>query len=427
MKLHIFQSAKGDCLLLESADGKRVLCDGGMATSMRQHVRAELAKLARLDQVYISHIDQDHISGVLQLLEDALEWKLFDHHANRGTPIAAPDAPRPPPIGGLWHNALRDQVEDNAGRIEDLLAAMAPSLLASEVPELVAVGAQAQEIAVSVPEAIRVSRYASPELLGIPINRLPGSAAAPKLLMRRAGQAPFDVGSMRFTILGPGQDELDKLRRGWNNFLDEDPGRIDDLREQIRRKVDAFGTEAIDLRRWQGIAGFKGVSVPNIASLMFMVEEDGKRLLLTGDSQQEFILTGLRNTGFLANAGCHVDVLKVQHHGSENNVDAEFCRQVSADHYVFCGNGFSTNPNEAVLKIVRDSRLGDASKRALAPAAARRPFTFWFSTTSDRQLRGSDQQKQFAKVEKTVRNLVAQSGGRMTATFNEGASITLEP
>src|SRR5829696_7201563 len=108
MKLRIFQSSKGDCLLLEGADGKHVLCDGGMRSSMKEHVRGELGKLReagkKLDYVYVSHIDQDHISGVLQLLEDEFEWQLYDFHNTNGNSIKLPKVPRPPEIGGIWHN-----------------------------------------------------------------------------------------------------------------------------------------------------------------------------------------------------------------------------------------------------------------------------------------------------------------------------------
>ena len=48
---------------------------------------------------------------------------------------------------------------------------------------------------------------------------------------------------------------------------------IKGLRAEIKRKIDAFGNEAFDLRDWNGIEDFKGVTTPNIASLMFMVEE----------------------------------------------------------------------------------------------------------------------------------------------------------
>ena len=64
-----------------------------------------------------------------------------------------------------------------------------PSLLASAVPEIVDLGEELQQIAVSIPEAVKVSRYASPDLLDIPINKLPGSKEKPKLLMFRAGPA----------------------------------------------------------------------------------------------------------------------------------------------------------------------------------------------------------------------------------------------
>ena len=432
MKLQIFQSDKGDCLLLEGADGARVLCDGGMASSMKKHVRAELSKLreqgARLDYVYVSHIDQDHISGVLQLLEDELEWRLYDYHRANGTPIRKPKIPRPPAIGGVWHNAFCDQIGKNAGAIENLLAAAAPALLATSVRELVELGEELQQISMSIPEAIKVSRYASAELLDIPVNKLPGAQEQPKLLMYRDDQRPFAVGSMHFTIIGPTHNELSLLRKGWNNFLRnvDNRQRLKDLRAEIKRKVDAFGQEAFDLRDWNGIEDFRGVTTPNIASLMFLVEEDGKRLLLTGDSQQDVILKGLELAGLLENGYLHIDVLKVQHHASEHNVDENFCKRVSADHYIFCGNGSHGNPERSVIQQIYDSRLGPKKKRALAPEAQERDFKFWFSTTSDLQIPGSEQQYAFEAVEKLVEELKDRSNGRLSAAFNSVASVVLE-
>lgn len=434
MKLHIFQSDKGDCLLLEGADGTRVLCDGGMSSSMKKHVRAELAKLrdngVELAAVYVSHIDQDHISGVLQLLEDELAWRLFEHHRDipGGTPIPQPKVPRPPKIHGIWHNAFRDQVGKKAIDIEDVLAAASPPLLASAVPELVELGEELQQIAVSIPEAIKVSRFASPKLLNIPVNKLPGVDGEPKLLMHRDGQAPFMMGSMRFTIVGPTRDELELLKKGWTNFLKSIQGKeqVKRLRAEIKRKVDAFGTESFDLGSWNGIPDFKGVTVPNIASLMFMVEEDGKRILLTGDSQQDIILKALGLAGFLAEGHLHVDVLKVQHHASEHNVDENFCKHVSADHYVFCGNGSDGNPEQSAIRHFFESRVGPAAKRTLAPTAEGKNFKFWFSTTSGMQQPESLPKQTFEGVEELVADLVTRSGGRLSAAFNTGPSITLD-
>jgi len=58
MKLRIFQSDEGDCNLLQSNDGKNILCDGGLSKSMRDHVRENLGELigsdGMLDYIYCS-------------------------------------------------------------------------------------------------------------------------------------------------------------------------------------------------------------------------------------------------------------------------------------------------------------------------------------------------------------------------------------
>lgn len=428
MKLRIFQSEKGDCLLLEGNAGGRMLCDGGMASSMQSHVRSELAKLRKqgqmIDYVYVSHIDQDHISGVLRLLEDELLWRVYDHHQNSGQPSAKPKVPRPPQIGGIFHNAFRDQVDANLGKVTDMLATAANIGLSSSQSRFVALGAEMQNIALSVPEAIHVSHLASSRILGIPVNQLPGSSQPAKLLMVRAKQKSFPIGSMTFTIVGPTADEIEMLRDGWNAYL-ADPENLTSLRklkDKLEKSARDVGQTQISQSEWES---YKGVTVPNIASLMFMVEENGKRLLLTGDSQQDIILKGLKQTGYLNDGSCHVDALKVQHHGSENNLDADFCRKVSADHYIFCGNGEHGNPDPRVIKTIYESRLGPSGARAVAPTAAGRSFTFWFSTTSNAQKPNSDEKESFAATEKLVASLVSASNGQMKAQFNQGISISL--
>ncbi len=436
MKLQIFQSDKGDCLLLQGSDGKNVLCDGGMSKAMRNNVRGNLAELLGpcgiLDYIYVSHIDQDHISGVLQLLNDALDWRVYDYHQAYGdSDVRKPKSPRPPEIGGLWHNAFRDQVDQNEGEIGDLLAASAPVLFGSAVPELVDRAIDSMNIATSIPEALKVSNLCRSELLDIPINKIPGSSGPAKLLYFKKKPQPFDVGGLTFTLIGPSETELKDLRDGWNNWLEDPDTRIDELRDKLRRQVEDFSKNLLqetpfDLGKWNGISGFKGVSTPNVASLVFMVEEDGKRLLLTGDSQQDKILTGLKAAGFLDDGFIHLDVLKIQHHGSEFNMDDNFAKCVSADHYVFCGDGSHGNPEPSVLTDVYKSRIGPASKAALAPVAKDRPFKFWFSTNSGKLAKQSKKRKNFEKAEALVKKLVSKSGGLMSAEFVELDYRTLD-
>jgi hypothetical protein len=441
MKLTIFQSDKGDCLLLEGKNGELVLCDGGMGPSMRGHVRARLSKLRddgrALELAYVSHIDNDHISGILQLLEDEVEWRVFDHHQSNGNPVSKPKAPRPPVIKGILHNAFRDQIAGNRGsvdglatamEIENLLTSMVPSLLATAVPDFMALADEMQAIATGVPEAIKVSKLIAADALDIPLNQPPGTTSPAQLLFAGRPGEKFDVGDMKFTLIGPTAKELSDLRDGWNNWLRDNKERLKEIRAELRRRVDEFSTGALtlspfDLRDWNGIPDFKGVSIPNVASLMFMVEEDGKRLLLTGDGQQDFILDGLERTGFLDGGSLHLDVLKVQHHGSENNMDVNFAKRVSADHYVFCGDGEHENPDLRVIEILFNSRFGRASVRA--PAPANRKVHFWFSTKSDLLKDGSAKKKYFEEVEAEAERLVGRSGGQLKVHFNGAASTVL--
>jgi hypothetical protein len=321
--------------------------------------------------------------------------------------------------------------DDLATPIESLLAAAVPTLNGTGVEELEQAATQLGDLATAVQEALKVSHLVSPDLLSIPLNKLPGKKSKPKLLMLRPKQKAFELGTLKVTIVGPGKKELEDLRAGWKNWLNDNEKTVTSIRTQMKKKIEAFGANALDgspfdLSTWNGIPPFKNVTTPNIASLMLMVEEGGKRILLTGDAQQDFVVSGLEKTGFLpTGGGVHLDVLKIQHHGSENNVDAQFCRRVSADHYVFCGNGTHGNPEPHVVQMVFDSRLGPAGKLTLAPQAANKGFTFWFSTTSKTTKDGTREHKNFVELEKELAKMKKAAKGKLKLRFNKGAFTTL--
>ena len=66
----------------------------------------------------------------------------------------------------------------------------------------------------------------------------------------------------------------------------------------------------------------------------------------------------------------HVDLLKAPHHGSANNVEPGFFRRITADHYVFSGNGNHHNPDPETLRMLAAAR-GDAD------------YTIHFTFTAD--------------------------------------------
>jgi hypothetical protein len=81
-------------------------------------------------------------------------------------------------------------------------------------------------------------------------------------------------------------------------------------------------------------------------------------ILLTGDARGDYVLEGLKAAKVLDRA-LHLDVLKVPHHGSNRDVEVDFFRRVTANHYVVSANGKYGNPDEETLKMIADARGRD--------------------------------------------------------------------
>ena len=422
MQLTAFQSGKGDCLLLtDTGDKTRILVDGGMPDAYSEHVAPALSALRKkkkkdIDLVYVSHIDRDHIGGILRMLDDEVLWRVHEHqvkNGNRTHPV--PSAPRPPKIGGLWHNAFRDQLPKNAEPIAETLAAMAPILSGAVLDELRDIGRVQGELGSSIDEALRVSRRISPSQLKIPLNQ----QGQGKLLMRRKGQKPIELGQFSITILAPGGKQLEALRADWTAWLDKASSQkvLDDMRKKSRADEKALGAADFDQLfamihlQAEAIGDPASVTPPNLASLMLLVEEGHQSILLTGDGRWDHLIEGLTETGRLdGNNRFEVDILKVPHHGSKNNVvDTDLLDRVIATHYVFCGDGHHGNPGVEVLEFMAKQRLKTPGK-----------FKFWFNSSA--AVTGHNEKPHMRDVERKVRSLAAGSNSQMTFEFLETGS-----
>jgi metal-dependent hydrolase (beta-lactamase superfamily II) len=429
MRLRTFQADKGDCLLLTTERGKRVLIDGGMRDSYREHVAAFLGRLAReghdLDLVYLSHIDQDHILGVLQLLDDTVAWRVRDYqHGSGNNDYPDPPRPRPPRIARLWHNPFHEQARRNGVAVADMLATTASVLEGGKLGSERKLAQSYRDLAMGVAEGIELSRRASPEQLGIPVNGEFGG----KLIFVREHQRPVSLGTLRLTVIGPFEEDLAALQKEWNKWLREHEALLQRLRERMRVDAERLGTGEVE--RFQAAIALRAgelgqrakVTVPNLASLMLLAEEAGKIVLLTGDGHADDILKGLERNGKL-DGGLHVNVLKIQHHGSEHNLHAEFCRRVTADHYVICANGAYENPDLAVLDAIIDSRVGPDARRSRNAGAEGR-FKFWFNCSSAATA-DADNKRHMREVERLIASRAQRSAGRIRYSFLEGHSVEL--
>jgi len=432
MKLTVFQSDKGDCLLLTNkASTRRVLIDGGMSESYTAHAAPTLGDLAKnrkkIDVVYVSHIDEDHISGVLKMLDDLVAWRVHQYQVGRGNAAhPEPKSACPPEIRGIWHNSFHDDKSKNAQKIEDLLAATATILSGASAQKLRELSERHRDMATSMTQALEVSRRIGEKELKIPLNEKFGG----KLMTIRADMPALAIGSMKFFLIGPFQEDLEILKKKWNAWLDTEAGAaaVRAVNEGSRENQRDLGNVAQNvlapLIAAATVLGRRsGVTAPNLASLMFLVEESGRSLLLTGDGHWRDILKGLEHHGKLSAAkNLHVNVLKVQHHGAEFNWKEEFGQAITADHYIFCGNGAHVNPNLTVIEAIVKSRLGSPTERSQHPKAGQ-PFKLWFNSNS--QASTTKNNDHMRAVEKLAQKLANQSGGKMTFSFLTGSKFEL--
>ena len=428
MKLRAFHSEDGDCLLLFTEDNQfHMLVDGGRPRSFQAFVRDELADLRdaerKLNVVCVSHIDEDHIAGIVNLIEDEVAWRIAEFHQS-DPEFSDPEFRRPPEIDQVWHNALFELLgEDMAPTAINVLATNASILAGSLDCELLKVAAEADNLATGERSSFELSRRISAEQLGIPVNQ----PADGGLMLRGAGGEAFSLGGLDFFILGPSEDDLPALRNRWQKYITDNEDALEKLRNEL--KIDEENLPDPSLVANPLLATRLGenesqVSPPNLASLMFLVEDEDHTVLLTGDGVSSEILQGLEHHGKLdADGNLHVDVLKVQHHGEARNVSENFVRQVTADNYVFCGNGASDNPESDVVKAFANARLSGIS--GSGPVGPNTEFKFWLTSRADSPDLTPLRKEHMEMLQDIVEGpaneggLIANSGGRMTAEFLE--------
>lgn len=423
MNIEIFPSASGDCVLVTSSDGKRILADAGLPDAYDKFIASALSRLSLIDVAYVSHIDRDHIGGILRLLDHEVEWRAFEVSQQRGGRMRQPKVPRPPKIGEIWHNAFLEDIERteaiNLGAALGASAGVLSGLSAAGLGTAASmqVARDAQMLALSVGDAIEVNNRIAADQLDIPLNPAFGGK-----LMTAHQSAPIALGAMSINVLGPTNEELRALRKDWVKWLRKNADYAQELKAKHRRDADRLGAGATVMdfamaSRNIALAVEKDVTPPNLASLVLLVEENGRRILLTGDAGDESLLKYLDKAGLLdANGVIEVDVLKVPHHGAHNSFSKTFAHSVRAQHLIFCGDGEHDNPEPEVVQ-------GYIDVVKAAPLSAQRTTTFWFNWS---RVRARTFEHHWDKIEGLFDAAASAAGIRRKSLGKTQPSMTLE-
>ncbi|HVK12940.1 MAG TPA: hypothetical protein VM597_29575 [Gemmataceae bacterium] len=318
--LEALKANNGDCLFLHfgpPSAPKLIVIDGGPqftgSAIFNGVLRPRLKQVAELrgvnlpvpvELLMVSHIDDDHIGGVIKLLGVA----------NTGSnPLVN--------ISAVWHNSFDDFLStDQIATLSNFGNTSGSAAAAFDSHTLAA--------AAGVKQGLQVRDKVA--ALGITPNA--GTANG----FVAAGDS-FTIGGMKMTILGPAKAELQALQA---EFDAKNPNLASMTASERRIAMAAFTDD----------------SIANLSSIVVLAERGGKRMLLTGDARGDKILQGLHAAGLLTDGKIEVDILKVPHHGSDRNVSTDFFRKVVAKHYVFSGDGSHGNPDRATLAMLTEAR-----------------------------------------------------------------------
>lgn len=364
LKLKMYPAKNGDAFLVD-AGGTYILIDAGFASTYQDFIATDLAQLAkdgnRLDLVVCTHIDADHIGGLLEFF------------SLNGTPAA-----RGIEVDAVWHNSLR--------------SLPAPTAVPDGLHDRMVLEAIRrrgfQGGAMSSPNPISARQGSSLAKLlrqyGYTWNAGDGSSCiseggTPVLLPRNV-----DV-----QVIGPKAARLEGLRDMWLREVRKLGYRgssspsdlIDDAYEMLcstappppapqATRIAAKGSLRL------ADAYTPDTSIPNGSSIAFIIATRNTRLLYLGDAWAEDVAASLK--ALQPTAGPIIfDAIKVSHHGSLHNTSVELLSIADSPCFLLSSDGSRHgHPDFEVLAEIVDR-----------PAPFKRQLFFNYETAASKQLK----------------------------------------
>lgn len=356
LTIQLLPAESGDCLWIEYGEPgatRIVIIDGGESPTIdalerriASACRERGTKILDVELLVVTHIDNDHIEGVLELLE------------------SKPPLVRPKDV---WFNG-RTQLMGLPPRDPAKSKRKSRARAATGATDLLGGGDEEEELA---DDDLLESRISPADLLGpaegdrlsemltkqqLPWNRHPtwhGQA----VVVREEGSLPVVVldGGLTLTLLGPTMDDLYKLSAAWPDVL----GGRDEPSEALLPD-DFLGRRDT----WPPVWSDKITSDPskaNGSSIMLLAEYGTASLLLPGDGHAPDLadaLARLQEERGHGTAPLPLSAFKVSHHGSSKNVSRAVIEQIECSRYLISTNGDKHRhpDHQTMLRILRHSK-----------------------------------------------------------------------
>lgn len=311
VSVRVLEANHGDCILIshEGASGNfNILIDGGTSTTFRYGERqryegalckaldALKSKGQSIDLAVLTHIDDDHIHGLIKAFE---------------TPGYLNEL-----VKSIWFNSSRLITQHfNIAEISENNI-----LLTDDSPHT----------------SVRQGKELETLLDEIGCDRA-------SLIM--TGQVHY-VGPFTLKILSPGQSQLGKLLHKW-------PSEVESSTTASHDNDYHLSLEEI----WAADKFESDLSVYNGSSIAFLLEVDNTKMLFLGDAHDQVVVENLKELGFSETNKLQLELVKISHHGSQYNTSSEFLSLLNSSRYIISTNGARHGlPNKrTIARIIKET------------------------------------------------------------------------
>ena len=311
LRLEVLPAGHGDSLWIEYGDPdspNKILIDGGARGTYNRALKALLKKRgADLELMVVTHIDADHITGILELLEHA----------------AGEIRPK-----DVWFNGYKHLDSGNP----DTLGAIQGETLTAYLTRQ-----------------------------KVPWNR--AFECGPAVVLDGAVPPTFELdGGLTLTLLSPTPAALARLEPVWEKEVRKAgmvPGVV--ATEPTDEVFEVLAGGAPDVPALATSAFSEDNSVPNGSSIALLLEYEGERILMAGDAHPGLLVDGIQRRWGARKL--KVSACKLPHHGSKANVSPQLVKRLDCGRYIFSTDGahFRHPDREGVARVVHfgrgDSRL----------------------------------------------------------------------
>ncbi len=324
-RITMLPAAQGDCLWIEygtSTAPHRILIDGGVHASgaaLRTRIESLPADARVFELAVITHVDLDHIAGMLDLLDDPPDGfvvKDFWFNGFNHLPESKDDTST---LGARMGEILMERLQRERATLKDWNGAFHG--------KAVSVGSMA----------------------------LPDSAAGlPTVTL---------AGGMQITVLGPTGESLQRLRPKWVDEIEKlglEAGHAGG--ELLGHPEDEVDDESVlgddrldnahDVKKLAAAVFREDASLANGSSIVLLAEYEGKRCLFAGDSFAKNTLAAIE---LLARGDetFKVDAWKLAHHGGEKNTSPGLIAAIDTGTYLVSTSGIRyRHPKAATLSRI---------------------------------------------------------------------------